>query len=150
AKSFASTSSAPGGSVTPSLRYFSALQSNSTNCKPAANFSFTRLRTRMHSRVTSMPMPSPGITAMGFISNAAFPFDDTVVFSHQSLQMSVFVLSKIHEDFPAGRIGNLSGKLHEEFMRFALEIHRNIQGFNIACLGVDIDLEQHLLRKNVF
>ena len=51
----------------PSRRYFSAPQSNSTNSSRAPKTSLMRRRTRMDSRVTSIPMPSPGMTAIRFI-----------------------------------------------------------------------------------
>src|SRR5580704_933786 len=57
-------STAPAGSVTPSLRYFSALQSNSTNSSGRLAGAATAFSTFTDSGVTSAPIPLPGITAM--------------------------------------------------------------------------------------
>src|SRR5213594_4386304 len=66
-KQIQTKTNAQDGKATPSLRYFSAPQSNSTNSNPELNTSFTRRSTRMDSRVTSIPIPSPGMTAIRFI-----------------------------------------------------------------------------------
>src|SRR5215469_3484740 len=59
-----SISTAPGGKVTPSRRYLSAPQSNSTNSSARLVGAQTALKTLSACGVTSAPMPSPGITAM--------------------------------------------------------------------------------------
>jgi len=50
--------------LTPSRRYLSAPQSNSTNSVERPVAAVTALKTLSASRVTSLPMPSPGITAI--------------------------------------------------------------------------------------
>src|SRR5260370_4437464 len=64
-------STAPAGSETPSRRYLSAPQSNSTNSSERFPTVATARSTFTASGVTSFPIPSPGITA---IRAAAPPF----------------------------------------------------------------------------
>src|SRR2546429_4265463 len=55
-----SISTAPGGNETPSRRYLSALQSNSTNSIARLQGAATAFSTLTACGVTSAPMPSPG------------------------------------------------------------------------------------------
>src|SRR2546422_1775057 len=140
-KSFRSISNAPAGKAMPSSRYFSAPQSNSTNSNPALNTSFTRRSTRIDSRVTSIPIPSPGTTAIRFIVTwGCLCSDQRVVLRDEGLQVRLFVFRKVHKNLPAVRVGNVIRKILEKLMRAAFEIHRDVQGVDIARLVFDLDL----------
>src|SRR5215213_9526045 len=64
--SLESISKAPSGSVTPSLKNFSAPQSKGFSSSPTPCVSRTRSSTPTASSITSGPMPSPGTTATLF------------------------------------------------------------------------------------
>lgn len=64
--------------------------------------------------------------------------------------MRLFVFGEVHENLSPVRIGNVVGKVFEELMRAALQIHRDIQGIDIARFVFDLDLQQFFLRKDFF
>src|SRR5262245_54276664 len=148
-KSFLNISKAPCGSATPSLRYFSAPQSNSTNSRPAAKTSFTRRNTRIDSRVTSMPIPSPGITAIRFMRVLCRMYEQ-VVLGEQGLLMGLFVLRKIHENLSTVFVGYLIRKISKELVRAPLEIHGDVKSVDVAGPLLDFEFQQFLLWEDLF
>src|SRR5215475_6719445 len=64
--------------------------------------------------------------------------------------MRLFILGEIDEDLASVRIGNLLREIDEKLMRAAFEIHGDVQRVDIARLVLHFDLQQFLLRKNLF
>src|SRR5215471_16118930 len=64
--------------------------------------------------------------------------------------MRLLILGEIDEDLASVRIRNLLREINEKLMRAALEIHGYVQRVDIARLVLHFDLQQFLLRKNLF
>ena len=78
-------------------------------------------------------------------------FGETLTFSQEKgPDVRLLVFGEIHEDLPPMGVGNLLGEISEELMRPPLQIHRNVEGVEIARLVFHLDFQQFLLRKNLF
>jgi cytochrome c biogenesis protein CcmG/thiol:disulfide interchange protein DsbE len=76
--------------------------------------------------------------------------DECFVFGNQSLQMGLFVASKIHENLSPAGILNLLREICEEAMRASFQIHGDVQRLEIGRFIGDFDSEQLLLGKDIF
>ena len=73
----------------------------------------------------------------------------SIVFGKEGLKVRLFIFSEFHEDPSSARIRELTGKVFEELMRPAFEVHRDVQGFEIGRLSLTSIFRRAFCGKNV-